>query len=219
MRTVKIEWDSDYDIDNMLEGLVSNARELSSMSIALAFNNRQPMCIRMFRQHEGWITDSGILRKALGQWINNGKGYMLVHFRGTHVRSNRIRNEVYPAKRERFGNDDTYVYYLGRYGSDELWNTVNGARSRGENVPLAVANFYATSNDVGLDVFEDYVRYSPEDDSEGEDLYRSYRIIGWHDGDITFDKYQVGTDGSWGYSKEALPNDCRISTWGYINED
>ena len=217
MRTLKIEWNDEYDADNVIQALETNSRTLSNMSIVMAYRNRSPICIRMFKQHDGWITDSKILRTTLDEWIYDGHGDMLAHFRGHHVRANRIRNEMYPAKMDWMGNDDAYVFYLGKYGSNELWNTVNQARSSGGNVPESVALLYV-NNQLQ---FDEYVRYTAEDDDgyEEEDNYRSYRIIGWHHGDITYDKFTVGTDGGWGQNESNLPNDCRITTWGYINED
>ena len=113
------------------------------------------------------------------------------------------------------GNDNTYVYYLGKYGSGGLWNTVQIARGNRVSVPLAVAHFYSEyADNTGVDDFEDAVQME-NNEEDGEYDYRSYRVIGWHDGDITYDNWYTGTDGHWELTGEdSLPDDCSLDEWG-----
>ena len=208
MRTVKINWNSDYNVDSFIDKLNDKASGLNLMSIALAFTNRPSLCIRMYRGHDDWITGSTILRTAVENWITNGSGVGLAHFRGRTGQQRRLRREMYPAKLEWVGNPDSYVYYLGRYGDGDLWSIVNNARRANNSVPEAVALTYEHRSQSN---FDEAVSFGPEE----EEQFRSYRILGWCDGEIIMDNYSVGTDASnWGSTTEALPNDCVVEEWG-----
>ena len=84
MKTVKIDWNEEYEnnIDDLIIDIDTHAGNLRTMSMVLGFRNREPMCIRMFRQNEQWITGSDSLRKAIRMWATFGHGCSLVHFRG-----------------------------------------------------------------------------------------------------------------------------------------
>jgi len=228
MITIKINWKEEYEnhIDDIIDAIDSQSGNLRTMSMVLGFRNRKPMCIRMWKANERWITGSKSLRKAIRMWATFGHGCSLVHFRGGALLDStnyqrRLRDEIYPAQMNCLGNDNTYVYYLGKYGSGGLWNTVQIARGNRVSVPVAVCHFYSEyADNTGCDDFEEAIRMESED---GERDYRSYRVLGWNDGDITYDNWYVGTDGDWqtaeGRAKgtgslHSLPADCCIDEWG-----
>lgn len=216
MITVKIDWNEEYEnhVDDIIDAIDSQSGNLRTMSMVLGFRNREPMCIRMWRANERWITGSKSLRKAIRMWATFGHGCSLVHFRGSaSLNQRRLRDEIYPAQMNCLGNDNTYVYYLGKYGSGGLWNTVQIARGNRVSVPLAVCHFYSEyADNTGSDDFEDSVRMESGDD---DDEYRSYRVLGWHDGDITYDNWYTGTDGHWELTGvDSLPDDCSLDEWG-----
>jgi len=220
MKTIKIDWNEEYEnnIDKLIVDIDNEADNLRTMSMVLGFRNRDPLCIRMWKANEQWITGSNSLRKAIRMWATFGHGCSLVHFRGGALLDStnyqrRLRDEIYPARMNCLGNDNTYVYYLGKYGSGGLWNTVQIARSNRVSVPTSVAHFYSQYADDEIGgPFEHNVRI----DGEEEDEYRSYRVIGWNDGDITYDNWYAGNDSHWERNGvDALPSDCRV---GYIND-
>ena len=154
------------------DDIMSKALEekINSYTILLFFENRSPMKI-VQNKKPFKIVDDGLTRTYIDEWIDSGKGTLVIQTSIHHS-----MNEVYPHRTVPGNANMLFHYFSGNFGNGALWRLVSEARGRKRSVPDTVSRFFKQNN------FNEIYEIIKIQNNDEEPNYRNFNFSTYMDG-------------------------------------